>query len=125
MEDLALIPDFVLDRLREGSYALPDGRAVYYEDAQTLTDALDLYTVLDEDHDTGSPNIENEQAKAFAGQLQSGVGLSGVQVGRLRQLVKEHWAEIEALRARNRRGQNLVDVPDAASALIIERGDPV
>ena len=105
----------MLHVLREGTYQLGDGRSVYYDDGPgTLRDAADLYAVLDEEHKTGSPNLENAQAKQILDMLQSGGGLGMVHIGTLRKLLTKHAAAIAKLRkSPDRDGQ---DPPDVASA---------
>lgn len=105
---------------REASYETGDGQHVYYDDGpagkETLRDAADLYAVLDENHDTGSPNLENDQARGILGRLQSGAGLGEVHIGQLRKLMAKHAAAIAELRrSRDRDGQDLLAVPSAGS----------
>lgn len=101
--------------VREASYKLGDGRHVYYDDGpsgkETLRDASDLYTVLDELHGTGSPNLENQQAVSILNRLQSGVGLGEMHIGTLRKLLTKHQTAVAALRrTRDRQGQDMLDV---------------
>lgn len=113
----------LLTLLREGVLNTADGTKVYYQDDQTLRDALDLYAVTREQHDTGSPNLENDQAREIVHSLQRGGGLSEVQIGKLRQLLAKYAAEIKQLRASpDRHGQDFLDVPDHATARIIQKG---
>lgn len=108
----------ILRMLREGSYPTPDGEgSVYYVDDSTMRDAADLAAVLNEDHVTGSPNLENLQARNILDHLQTGAGLGEVQIGTLRKLVAKHRAKITALRASgDREGQDYLDVADPGSA---------
>lgn len=100
-------------RVREGSYALPDGRAVYFNDGQTLRDVSDLYTILHENHSTGSPNLENEQAKAMLDQVQRGGKLDDTQIGVLVKLMGKYHAQMAALRkSPDREGQDILAVPE-------------
>lgn len=103
--------------LREGTYQLADGRSVYYDNGrETLQDASDLYTVLDENHKTGSPNLENMQARNILGLLQTGSGLGEVHIGTLRELLTKHAPAIAALRrSKDRDGQNPLNVASAGS----------
>lgn len=101
-------------RLREAAYDLPDGRKVWFDAGDALRDAVDLYTVLSELHGTGSPNIENLQARTLLEQLQRGGSLSEVDIGTLRRLLARHGTRVELLRRRkDRGGQDLLDVPSA------------
>lgn len=101
-----------LRRLHEATYQLADGRSVWYDDGrESLRDAADLYAVLDEQHRTGSPNLENQQALTILNRLQSGQGLAEVHVGTLQKLLAKHQPAIDRLRAsRDRQGQDLLDV---------------
>lgn len=98
--------------IREAAYDLPDGRSVYYDNGrETLQDAADLYTVLAENHKTGSPNLENGQARMILDALQSGGRLGEMQIGTLRKLLAKHAAAIAKLRkSKDRDGQNLLSV---------------
>lgn len=102
-------------RTREASYELGDGRHVYYDDGpsgkETLQDAADLYTVLDELHRTGSPNLENQQSLEILHRLQSGTGLGEMYIGTLRKLLSKHAAAIAKLRrSRDHDGQNMLEL---------------
>ena len=95
--------------LREGSYSLPDGRKVYYVDDSTMRDAADLSSVLDEQYKTGSPNLENLQARHILDRLQTGQGLGEVHVATLRRLLAKHKDKIDALRrSPDRDGQDVL-----------------
>ncbi len=114
----------ILRIIREGSYPAPDGRSVYYVDDDTMRDAADLAAVLKEDHTTGSPNLENLQARNILDHLQTGAGLGEVQIGTLRKLMAKHQAKIAALRASgDRDGQDYLDVADPGSARIANPQD--
>lgn len=112
-----------LRRLREGALGLADGRSVYYQDDDTLRDAADLYAVLAETHATGSPNLENEQARGFVERLQSGGLLADVEIGRFLELLDKYADEIAVLRASpDRQGQDYLHEPDPSAARI-QNGD--
>ena len=106
-----------LRRVREGSYQLPDGRAVYFDDGrETLRDAADLYAVLPETTATGSPNLENLQARHILDRLQTGMGLGETHIGTLRALLSKHKRRVDALRASpDRHGQDPLEVASAGS----------
>jgi hypothetical protein len=112
--------------LREATYQLHDGRHVYYDDGpmgrQTLRDAADLYACLEENHATGSPNLENMQARHILDRLQTGAGLGQVHLNTLVGLLKKHKDAIEALRkASNRDGQDVLDVaPDGPDGGVVD-----
>jgi hypothetical protein len=93
---------------------------VYYQDESTLEDAAHLYAVLKEEAATGSPNLENELVLAFLQDLQSGQTLSGEQLGKLLELMKEYGPQIEAFRKSSDESQNLLAVPDGNSARILK-----
>lgn len=105
--------------IREGTYELGDGRSVYYDDGrETMRDAADLYTVLAENHQTGSPNLENGQARMLLDKLQSGGVLGEMHIGTLRKLLTKHAPAIAKLRkSRDRDGQDMLamasDGPDS------------
>lgn len=120
-------------RFREGSFVGPtDGGRVYFQDADTLRDAIDLYSVVSELAASGSPNVENQQALSLVSTLQGGTGLatvtgggvlSAVEVGQLLALMDKYSGEIAALRASpDRDGQDLLAVPDPETALLINEG---
>lgn len=102
-------------RLREASYDLGDGRSVYFDDGkESLRDAADLYAVLEELHGTGSPNLENMQARYILDRMQQGGGLGEVHLNTLRDLTAKHAAKIAALRRTpDRRGQDMLHVATA------------
>lgn len=105
--------------VREGTYQTHDGRQVYFDDGkQSLQDAADLYAVLSENHKTGSPNVENQQALHILARLQSGDGLGELHIGTLTALLRKHGKAIAARRAaRNRDGQDLLAMaPDGPAA---------
>lgn len=116
-------------RLREASMELHDGRHVYYDDGPmgraTLQDAADLSAVLAENHTTGSPNLENMQARHILDRLQTGQGLGQVHLGTLVSLLRKHRGQVEQYRAtRNRDGQDpMVVASDGAGAGITKAGD--
>lgn len=114
-----------LRRLTEASYALPDGRKVWYDAGDALRDATDVYTVLSELHGTGSPNLENAQARDIVNRLQQGGGLGEVHIGTLRKLLAKHHARVRALRrSRDRHGQDMLDVASAGpESRIINPGE--
>jgi len=115
--DFMYIPDGWVERkLREDSYQLGDGRSVYYQGAETLRDAVDLYTVLSELHGTGSPNLENTQAQLILDRLQTGGGLGEMHIGTLRGLLAKHRPAINKLRrSPDRDGQDRLAVASAGS----------
>jgi hypothetical protein len=101
--------------VREATYQLNDGRHVYYDDGkESLRDAADLYAVLDEQHKTGSPNVENQQALHILARLQSGDGLGEMHIGTLTGLLRKHAGAIDKYRkARGQDGQDLLSVASA------------
>lgn len=101
--------------MREATYQLHDGRHVYYDDGhETLRDAADLYRVLNEQHKTGSPNIENQRARTILARLQSGAGLGEMHIGTLRGLLAKHGPAIAKARASgNADGQDLLAMASA------------
>lgn len=101
----------------EATYGEPGGTQVWYDNGHdAIRDATDLYTVLEEQHGTGSPNLENLQARDLVGHLQRGAGLGEVQIGLLRRLLAKHQAEIDQLRSsRDRDGQDVLDVPEGGA----------
>jgi hypothetical protein len=110
--------------VREAAYQTHDGRAVFYDDGrESLRDAADLYAVLEEQHGTGSPNVENLQAMHILGRLQTGEGLGAVHVGTLRGLLNRHAKAVSAHR-KNRDGQDLLAMASAGSdSRIIGKGE--
>lgn len=105
-------------RLREGTFKSA-GHTVYFQDAQTLRDAADLWAVLKEHATTGSPNVENELAQSFVEILQTGSTLTNTQLGKLLQMLKRHAGEIRAYRASSDPERNILDVPDPSTAKIL------
>lgn len=109
-----------LQRVRESVVPLADGHAVYVQDDQTVRDAADLYAALPEDHDTGSPNLENAIARGLLESLQRAGTLSPAQLAKLRQLLTKHRDKIEALRASpDRQGQDPMNEPDPNRANLV------
>ena len=110
-------PPFGAPAFREAAYQLADGRSVYYDDGrESLQDAADLYSVLPEDAPTGSPNLENLQARHILDRMQTGQGLGEQHIGTLRTLLGKHRSKIEALRRkRDRDGQDVLHVASAGS----------
>ena len=111
--------------LAEATYGEPGGPQIWYDSGRdAIRDASDLYTVLSEDHQTGSPNLENSQARGLVEHLQRGGGLGEMQIGLLRRLMGKHRAAIDKLRSsRDRDGQDILDLPEAgAQARIITTG---
>jgi hypothetical protein len=111
--------------VREASYG--DGTKVWYDSGDAIRDVSDLYTVLDELHGTGSPNLENMQARGLLEHLQRGKGLGEAQVSVLRRLTAKHRAAIDRLRrSPDRHGQDLMDLPDegAHARIITTKGEP-
>lgn len=115
-------------RMRElGSYGLP-GKEVAFEDEGAYKDVCDLFSVLDQNRDTGSPSLENRQAESLGATMQEGKPLSTVQIGLLRELMARHQSEIDALRASPEyAGQNYTSTPDPGRARMVEsaRGEQV
>jgi hypothetical protein len=106
--------------LREGSYEVPGVGPIYFQDADTLQDASDLYAILEETSTTGSPNLENDLVRSFVEKLQGGGSLSGEQLGKLLQLLQKHRDAVDERRANpNPDGQDLMDVPDPNTARIL------
>lgn len=115
-------PPYGLAGVREAAYALPDGRSVWYDDSRTsLQDAADLYAVVPEQASSGSPNLENLQARHILDRLQTGQGLGETHIATLRGLLKKHKPKIEALRrSPDRQGQDMLALAvDGPSARII------
>lgn len=99
-----------LARLREGEFKAGTHR-VYFQNKDTLRDAADLYAVLAEQADNGSPNLENEQAKGMIETLQQGKLLDGDQLNRLLELVKKYAADLAEYRASDDHSQDILAVP--------------
>jgi hypothetical protein len=120
--------DHLIDwALREAAYELPDGRAVWYDDGrESLQDAADVYAVLPETLTaTGSPNLENLQARHILDRLQTGQGLGEVHIATLRGLLSKYRAQVDALRrSPDRRGQDMLALaPDGPAARIIDSNE--
>lgn len=99
---------------REASYG--ENPKVWYDGGDAIRDASDLYTVLSEEHRTGSPNLENMQAKQIVDHLQRGGGLGEMQIGILRRLLAKHQGKIDQLRtSRDRDGQDILNVPEGSA----------
>ncbi len=108
-------------RTREAVYGGENGTSeVFYEDANTWQDVTDLFSVLDQELENGTPNLENSQVEALATAMQEGRPLSDVQIGVLRGLLDKYSAELAAFRASGRSGQDYADVPDPATARLAE-----
>lgn len=105
-------------RLREGTF-MSAGHRIYIQDADTLRDAADLYAVLGETVDTGSPNLENTLAKSFVEILQTGGRLNDEQLGKLLDMLKRHAGELRAYRASSDPSRNIFDVPHPGTAKIL------
>lgn len=106
----------LLPAIREASYEIPDGSRVWYDGGDAIRDASDVYTVLSELHGTGSPNLENTQARQLVDHLQRGGGLGEMQIGLLRRLMGKHRPAVDRLRAsRDKDGQDLLNVPPAGA----------
>jgi hypothetical protein len=104
--------------MREGSYGGDEfGTAEnYYAGSETLPLLQDLLTCLPVTLDNGTPNLENEQVKVMIEDLGRGHTLSVVAIGKMKDLVVKHAAEIKALRAsRDKQGQDYSSVPDPAT----------
>jgi hypothetical protein len=114
--DWPVKPDEVCDvwassKTREAHYEIPDGRKVWYDAGDALRDATDLYTVLSELHGTGSPNLENAQARDIVEKLQLGGGLGEVHIGTLRKLLSKHQHAVDRLRrSKDRGGQDMLEI---------------
>lgn len=120
--------DEQVQRLLEAAYHLSDGRSVYYDDGrETIRDAADLYAVLPETTSSGSPNLENLQARHLLDRVQTGQGLAETHIATLRKLLKKHRVAVDRLRqSKDRRGQDPLDVGSAGSdARIINREENV
>jgi hypothetical protein len=110
-------------RLREGTYTTGRGNPrVYFQDRGTVRDVADLYAVLKEEASTGSPNLENELARAWLEKLQQGALLSNEQLAKLFELMEKYGDEIKAFRASSDRSQDILNVPDGANARLVKRG---
>jgi hypothetical protein len=110
--------------VREATYQLPDGRGVYYDDAkQSLRDAADLNQVVPELDDTGSPNLENLQARSLMDRIQTGYGLSEHHIGTLRGLLNKHADKIAALRKDRDKPDWLQVAPPTPESRIITAGE--
>jgi hypothetical protein len=77
--------------LEEGSYTTPSG-SIYYQDQQTVRELQELYGALEEQAQTGSPNLENQQALAMLRRVQSGALLSEAEISTMRKLLAKHAA---------------------------------
>jgi hypothetical protein len=115
---LALSDLLTVARLREGTYQA-GGHTVYFQDADTLRDAADLYAVLREDAENGSPNLENDLVRAWVAQLQSGQLLDDVQLAKLFELMDTYAPQIAAYRASGDRTQDILNVPENPSPRIL------
>lgn len=92
--------------LAEASYQLSDGRSVYFDDGrESLRDAADLSAILPEKDATGSPNLENLQARHLLDRLQQGLGIKEHHIGTLRALMNKHADKLAKYRA-SRTGQD-------------------
>ena len=113
---LGMLPGAVV---REAEYG--ERTRVYYDAGDAIRDVSDLYTVLSELHSTGSPNLENMQARGLLEHLQRGGGLGEAQIGLLRRLMMKHRAAIDRLRrSPDRDGQDIMALPEpGADARII------
>ena len=101
---------------REATYGPDGGPKVWYDGGDAIRDAADVYTVVQELHGTGSPNLENTQAEGLIHHLQRGGGLGEMQIGLLRRLMTKHKAAIDKLRrSPDRDGQDILDLPPAGA----------
>lgn len=108
--------------MREATYQAGD-RTIYYEGADTWEDITDLYTLLEQHLETGSPNLENAQIEKLADVVASGRSLSDVDIGVLVRLLKKYEGPLAELRATpGKGGQDYTDVPDPATARIVSDG---
>lgn len=107
-------------RLREGTYQAGESHVVYYQDASTVRDVADLYAILKEEAASGSPNVENELARAFVQSVQSGLLLSDVQLAKLLELKKRYAGQLAAYRESSDRTQDILNVPDGANARVLK-----
>jgi hypothetical protein len=107
-------------RLREGVFTSA-GKRVYFQDGQTLRDAADLYAILHEQAETGSPNVENELARGLVVAIQEGRLLNDVQLGKLFELLKKYGPELRAYRASSDSSQNILAVPEPGHARILSK----
>lgn len=118
LDDLAVVA-----RLREASYGVEGGPQVYYETGDTYRDLTDLFTVLEQDRGTGSPNLENAQVEDMARSIYERHPLSAMQIGVLKQLMAKHGPALKALRAKaDREGQDYTAAPDPATARLVTGG---
>jgi hypothetical protein len=110
----------LLARVREGVYGAPGSPRVYFEDADTYKDITDLYSILKQNLDTGSPNLENSQVEGLAASIQDGYPLSAVEIGVLQRLLAKYAKDLAELRASpDRQGQDYTSVPDAGTARLV------
>lgn len=117
--DLARLREAVT-RLREGTYQAGKTHVVYYQDAGTIRDIADLYAILKEEAANGSPNVENELARAFLQTAQTGMLLSNVQLAKLLELKDRYAGQLRAYRESSDRTQDILNVPDGARARILK-----
>lgn len=109
--------------MREATYGEPATGQVWYDNGDAIRDVSDLYTVLSELHSTGSPNLENMQARGLLEHLQRGGKLGDTQIAVLRGLLGKHHAAIGRLRrSRDRDGQDILNVPDVGAQARIVKG---
>lgn len=107
-------------RVREGSYGLPGGQQMYFEDGDTYKDITDLYTVVPMKLDNDTPNLENEQLQTMARDYITGRALSLIQIGVLKRLLDKYSDDLAALRSSpDRDGQDYSHAPDPATARLI------
>lgn len=121
--DAAHVCDRYEGALREASYGAPGSPQVYYEDGDTYKDITDLFTVLDQNRKTGSPNLENAQVEDLAKQIYERKPLSAMHIGVLKQLQTKYAGALAKLRATpDRDGQDYTSSPDPATARLVTGG---
>jgi len=113
--------------MREASFGGENGTPeVLYEDQELRDLVHDLYSILDENRDTGSPSLENSQVLAMVEAVGRNQSLSTVQIGLLKGLLVKYAAPIKALReSPDREGQDyrISSVPDPETARLVTDGD--
>jgi hypothetical protein len=67
-----------------------------FTDGDTYRQAARLYAVLDETHETGTSNLENDQVRQMLTDMQSGKPLDDAQNGVLQRLWRKYAAKVSA-----------------------------
>ena len=114
--------DDVLEALREATYATPSGKQILYNSGGDLTrQVADLYAVVNENHVTGSSNLENDQLRAILTDLAAGKpDLSDAQWGLVQRLLEKYKDELAAARkSPDRNGQDYSAVPPEGTGRVV------